>query len=237
MKKSMKDGTLYFRQKDILRPLGAVLLPAGLVVVYLAFGFILYLLGSLATAAGLVLFIVGGAKHISDNDVAEQIDHAMQGYDRSVTEMTGYERIVLKQPAPFEISAYSFGDDAAYFKRGKNGTPVSDRFTRTHIFYTKDTLLVVGRALSLTELNDTTGEGIACFDGEFLLDGITSASLETYETAVTLTNTGKPMTVKWCELVLNGSEGELLRIPAKNDMDAEGLVEFFTRRAEKNRRA
>ena len=236
MKKKIKDGSLYFRQKDILRPIGAVLLPVGLVVVYFTWG-ILFILGALASVAGLVMFIVGGAKYISDNDVAEQIDHAMQDYDRPVTDMPGYERAVLKQPAPFEITAYSFGEDAKYFKRGKNSTPVSDRLTRTHIFYTKDTLLVVGRTLSLTELNEATGEGITDFEEQLLLTGITSASLETYETTVTLTNTGKPLTVKWCELVLMGAEGELLRIPAKNDMDAAGLVEDINVRAERMNRA
>ncbi|MBQ7911097.1 MAG: hypothetical protein IJ363_09995 [Clostridia bacterium] len=236
MKKKIKDGSLYFRQKDILRPVGAVLLPVGLVVVYFTWG-ILFILGALASVAGLVMFIVGGAKYISDNDVAEQIDHAMQDYDRPVTDMAGYERVVLKQPAPFEITAYSFGEDAKYFKRGKNSTPVSDRLTRTHIFYTKDTLLVVGRTLSLAELNEATGEGVTDFEEQLLLTGITSASLETYETTVTLTNTGKPLTVKWCELVLMGAEGELLRIPAKNDMDAAGLVEDINVRAERMNRA
>lgn len=236
MKKKIKDGSLYFRQKDILRPIGAVLLPVGLVVVYFTWG-ILFILGALASVAGLVMFIVGGAKYISDNDVAEQIDHAMQDYDRPVTDMPGYERVVLKQPAPFEITAYSFGEDAKYFKRGKNSTPVSDRLTRTHIFYTKDTLLVVGRTLSLAELNEATGEGITDFEEQLLLTGITSASLETYETTVTLTNTGKPLAVKWCELVLMGAEGELLRIPAKNDMDAAGLVEDINVRAERMNRA
>lgn len=236
MKKKIKDGSLYFRQKDILRPIGAVLLPVGLVVVYFTWG-ILFILGALASVAGLAMFIVGGAKYISDNDVAEQIDHAMQDYDRPVTDMAGYERAVLKQPAPFEITAYSFGEDAKYFKRGKNSTPVSDRLTRTHIFYTKDTLLVVGRTLSLAELNEATGEGITDFEEQLLLTGITSASLETYETTVTLTNTGKPLTVKWCELVLMGAEGELLRIPAKNDMDAAGLVEDINVRAERMNRA
>jgi hypothetical protein len=236
MKKKIKDGSLYFRQKDILRPIGAVLLPVGLVVVYLTWG-ILFILGALASVAGLVMFIVGGAKYISDNDVAEQIDHAMQDYDRSVTDMAGYERIVLKQPAPLEITAYSFGEDAKYFKRGKNSTPISDRLTRTHIFYTKDTMLVVGRTLSLTELNEATGEGITDFEEQLLLTGITSASLENYETTVTLTNTEKPLTVKWCELVLMGAEGELLRVPAKNDMDAAGLVEDIRIRAERMNRA
>ena len=84
--------------------------------------------------------------------------------------------------------------------------------------------------LSLAELNEATGEGITAFDGEYLLDGITSAMLEPYETVVTLTNTGKPMTVKWCELVLMGAEGELLRVPAKNDMDVTNFVEDVNRR-------
>ena len=95
MKKKIKDGSLYFRQKDILRPIGAVLLPVGLVVIWLGFGFLSYIFGAIAVPLGLAFFIIGGAKYISDNDVAEQIDHAVQDYDRSVTDMTGYERIVL----------------------------------------------------------------------------------------------------------------------------------------------
>lgn len=230
MKKKLQDGTLYFRQKDILRPIGAVLLPLGLVVVYFTYSYIFYILGGLASVGGLVLFIIGGAKHISDNDVAEMVDHALLDYDKSVTDMVGYERVVLKQPAPFEISAYDFSDRAQYFKRGKNGTPISDRFTRTHIFYTKDTLMIVGRSLILTELDSTTDAGVTEFAEHIALSGITSAALEQYETSVTLTNTGKPMTIKWYELVLTGAEGELLRVPAKNDMDVTNFVDDVNRR-------
>lgn len=232
MKKKIKDGSLYFRQKDILRPVGAVLLPVGLLVLYFGYSYISYILGALAVPVGLVLFIVGGAKHISDNDVAEQMDHAMLDYDKSVTEMVGYERVVLKQPAPFEISAYSFGGEAAYFKRGKNGTPVSDRYTRTHVFYTKDSVILVGRSVSLTELSEEDGAGIADFSHHLPLTAITSAALEQYETPVTLTNTGKAITVKWCELVLTGEDGELLRIPCRNDMDVSNFVDDVNRRIE-----
>jgi hypothetical protein len=179
---------------------------------------------------GLVLFIVGGARYVSDNDVAEMMDHALLDYDRSVTEMTGYERIVLKQPAPFEISAYDFGEKAKYFKKGKNSTPVSDRFTRTHIFLTKETVMIVGRSLILTELDGTAESGVTDFSEHIAISGITSATLEQYETPVTLTNTGKTMTVKWCELVLMGNEGELLRVPAKNDMDAINFVDDINRK-------
>ncbi len=230
MKKNIKDGSLYFRQKDILRPIGAVLLPVGLLVLYFGWSYISYILGAIAVPAGLVLFIVGGAKYVSDNDVAEQMDHAMLDYDKSITDMVGYDRVVLKQPAPFEISAYSFGGEAKYFKRGKNSTPISDRYTRTHIFYTKDTLMVVGRSISLTELSEADGAGITDFSEHLSISGITSAVLEQYETPVTLTNTGKTITVKWCELVLAGNEGELLRVPCKNDMDASNFVDDINRR-------
>ena len=231
MKKKLQDSTAYFYQKDILRPIGAVLLPLGLVVLYFGWSFISYIFGAIAVPAGLVLFIVGGARHISDSDVTELMDHAMLDYDKAVTDMVGYERIVLKQPAPFEISAYSFGGDASYFKKGKNGTPVSDQYTRTHIFYTKDTVIVVGRSISLTRLNEADGEGITDFCEHLTLSGIRSAALEPYETAVTLTNTGKTVTVKWCELVLTGEEGELLRVPARNDMDASNFVDDINRRS------
>jgi hypothetical protein len=154
----------------------------------------------------------------------------MLDYDRSVTDMNGFDRVVLKQPTPVEIGAYSFGGEAAYFKKGKNGTPISDRYTRTHIFYTKDSVLVAGRSVSITELNEADGSGITDFEGQFFFSDIRAASLESYETEVTMTNTGKTVTVKWCELVLTGHEGELLRIPARNDMDASSLVDDINHR-------
>ena len=237
MKKHISDATRYFHQKDILRPIGAVLLPAGLLVIYFGGGFVGYILGALAVPLGLAFFIIGGAKYVSDNDVAELLDHATLGYDRVITELPSYERIVLKHPAPFEIVAYSFGEDATCFKRGKNSTPVSDRYTRAHIFYTKDALWIVGRIVSLTGMDEAAGKGIENIDCQFLFDHLTAASLEMHETPVTWTNTGKTATVKWYELVLTGEDGELLRIPARNDMDVTDLVDEVNRRAERRGRA
>ena len=48
-----------------------------------------------------------------------------------------------------------------------------------------------------------------------------------------MTNTGKPQTVKWCELIILGHEEELVRIPTKNDMDASSLVDEINRRCDK----
>lgn len=231
MKKKLNDATRYYHQKDILRPIGMVLLPLGLVMMWLGWSFISYILAAVFIPAGLVMFLVGSSKFVSDNDIREQIDHAMLDYDKSVTDMNGYERIVLKQPAPLEIEAYQFGETAKYFKRGKNSTPVSDVFTRTRLFYTKDAIMIVGRTLCISELNEAEGKGITDVSETIAYEGITSASLETHEVQVTQTNTGKPMNVKWCELVIMGHNEELIRFPAKNDMDATGLVDDLNRMA------
>ena len=230
MKKQMNDGTRYYYQRDIIRPIGAVMLPLGLIMMWLGWSLISYILATVLIPLGLILFLVGGSKLVSDSDIQELITRAMQDYDKSVTNMNGYERIVLKQPAPVEMEAYTFDENAKYFKRGKNSTPISDVFTRTHLFYTKDSLMIVGRTLCISELNEAEGKGITDVSEQISLAGIKSASLDVHETTVTLTNTGKPVTVKWCELVIMGHSEELMRIPTKNDMDASGLVDDLNRR-------
>ena len=229
-KKQMNDGTRYYHQKDIVRPIGMVLLPLGLVMLFLRMGFMSYILATVFIPVGLVLFLVGGAKLVSDNDILEQIDHGMRDYDKSVTDMNGYERIVLKQPAPVEMTSYRFDGSAKYFRRGKNSTPISNVYTRTRLFFTKDSILVASRTLNISELNVAAGEGITDVSEHLGFAGIKSASLEEHSVTVTQTNTGKPMTVKWCELVIMGHSEELIRIPTKNDMDASALVDDINRK-------
>lgn len=231
MKKSkMNDGTRYYHQNDIIRPIGMGVLVLGLLMLFFRMGYISFILATVFIPVGLVLFLVGGSKLVSDSEYQELIDRAMLDYDKSVTNMNGFERIVLKQPAPVELSSYQFGDKAKYFRRGKSSTPISDVYTRTRLFYTKDALMIVGRTLCISELNVAEGKGIYDVSETIAFAGITSASLETREVTVTTTNTGKPMTVKWTELVLMGREEELMRIPTKNDMDASGLVDDLNRR-------
>ena len=227
----MNDGTRYYYQRDIIRPIGAVMLPLGLIMMWLGWSLISYILATVLIPLGLILFLVGGSKLVSDSDIQELITRAMQDYDKSVTDMTGYERIVLKQPAPMELTSYRFGEDAKYFRRGPNSTPMSDLYSRTRIFYTKDSLMIVGRTIRISELNVAEGEGITDVSEQIAFAGIQSVSLDMHETTVTQTNTGKPMTVKWCELVIMGYTEELMRIPTKNDMDAAALVDDLNRRS------
>ncbi len=240
MKKKIKDGSLYYRQKDIVRPMGGGLMIAGIILMYFGWTYISYIIACLITPVGLVMFFVGGSRHISDNDFAEQLRHAMADYDKPVTDMPSFDRVILKQPAPVETAAYSFGPEAAYFKKGKNGTPISDRFTGAHFFFTKDTLIVIGRSIAVAELGEDPNAGIRDFSETYLLAGIREAKLEEHTAEIKMTNTGKCGTLKWYELVLTAdtAEGEeLLRLPVKNDMDSATLCEEINRRATASRTA
>ncbi len=228
MKKSVKNGSLYFRQRDI-RSVTVGMMVAGLALMYFGWTWISYVLACILTPGGLVLFFVFGSRIISDNDIAEQLDHACLDYDKSITDMTSYERVVLRQPAPVETSAYGFGENAAYFKKGKNGSLVSDRYTRAHFFFTNTELWVVGRHVSLTELGKEDG-GVTAFSEAYLYSGIT-AKLEEHSTPVIMTAGGKSATAKWHELVITATTGEeLLRLPVQNDMDVAGLCDELSRK-------
>ncbi len=232
-KKSVKDGSLYYRQKDILRPLGGVFMIAAVILIYFGWTMISYYIACVIAPLGLVFFFVGGSRHISDNDMLELSNRAMEGYDSVVTDAPYFNRVVLKQPADVICEAYAFGETARHFKRSKNGAVVSDVLTRSHVFFTKDGLLVASRTLSLTNLHPETGDGMTNGYWELPYATICSASIEEHATSAALTNTGKATTVRWYELVICDESGECLRLPVKNDMDASTLCDEINRRIPK----
>ncbi len=230
MKKNITDGTRYFHQRDIIRPLSGGVLIAAVVIMYFAYvTWLFYIITTVLAVVALVMFFVGGSRLISENDMQEQIENAVRDYDKPITDMGSYDRVVLRQPAPVETAAYSFGDDATYFKKGKSGTPTSDIYTRAHFFFTKSQLLVIGRRVLLTSLFGGEPE-TADFSEAYDLSEI-RASLDEHSTSVIMTAGGKTCTVKWCELVITDLAGaELLRLPVPNDMDAASICEVVNRR-------
>lgn len=229
-KKSLKkDGARYYRQTDLWRLLGAGMMIVGVVWFYFGFSMASYYVPCVITPVGLALFLIFSSRHISDNDVEEEKQHRLLNYDSSVTGRVDYSRFVLKQPADVETEAYHMGDKATYFKRGKNSAIVSDIFVKTHFFFTKDTLLVCSRELSLAVSREEEG---AWTDTEtsFFYEEMMLLQLCEQSTQITLTNTKKPATVKWVELVITGKEGELLRLPVKNDMDMSDMCDQLNRK-------
>ncbi len=229
MKKKKQDGSRYFRQKDIARPIAGALLIASVLAIWLRLSWIAFLVAGIVAPVALVVFFVGGSRLISDKEIDEQIENGMRDYDRPILEMPNYEQVVLRLPAPVEAIAYSFGEDAKYFRCTKSGQFRSDRYNQTHYFLTSEILMVIGRTLTLSDIGDT---GFACeeYRENFLLSEI-HAALEEHATPVTMSTGGKAITVKWCELVLTAKDGEeLLRRACSNDLAMAGLCEEINRR-------
>ncbi len=227
MKKKKQDGVLYFTQKNIVRPLGGGIVIAALAMAFFPLSWIAFVIAGVLAPVGLVMFFVGGSKFISDKEMEEIMGGALLDYDRPVTDMSNYEHVILRIPSPFESSAYSFGEDAAYFKWSQSSV-ISDRYVRTHFFFTLDTFIVISRRLSLTEL-DGKG-GVADLSETYHRSGIT-ARLDEHTATVTVTVSGKPAAVKWYEFVLLSLDGEeLLRLPVSNDIDVTGLCETINRK-------
>ena len=226
-KQNIPNGVLYFTQKNTVRPVGGALVIAALLMVAFPLSWVNFVVAGVLAPVGLVLFCVGGAKFVSEKEMDEQMEKLLLDYDRPITDRLDYESVILRIPAPFEVSAYDLGARATHFKRNKGSTVISDRFVRTHFFLTNDTLMIIGRRLSLTELE--TDAGVTDFSETYLRAGITAA-LEEHATTVTLTLDGKPATAKWFEFVLRAKDGEeLLRLPVPNDLDITNLCEAINR--------
>ena len=71
-----KNGSRYFHQRDLIRPLSAGLLVASILVAWLTWSWVAYILAGIVAPVSLVMFFVAGARTVSDGDIAEQIEAA-----------------------------------------------------------------------------------------------------------------------------------------------------------------
>lgn len=224
-----KDTTRYYDQSDWMRPVGLGCMIAAVALFYFGFSSISYYLASLLMPLGIFLFFYASVRHITDADVEKERDKLLEGFDSSVTEMENYDRIVLRQPADLLTDGWLHDSPATYFRRNKNGAVISDRFVRSHLFFTKEALLVCSREVSITEMDAETGAGVTDRNQRIPFPDIKSARLDETPVTVTLTKGNKPATVRTCTLVIEGEDGELLRLPVHNDMDSATFCEALAR--------
>ena len=226
-KENIPNGNAYFARKNIVRPLGGCIVIAAVLIIAFPVHWVNFVIAAVLFPVGLFMFWTGGNKFVSERDMEEEMEKHLFGYDRPVTERLDYESVILRIPAPFEVSAYDFGESATCFKRNKGYSVISDKYVRTHFFLTNETLLIIGRRLSLTELE--TDAGVTDFYETYLRAGINTA-VEERTANVTLTLDGTSATAKCFEFVIRSLDGEeLLRLPVPNDLDMTNLCEAINR--------
>ena len=233
--KRRKDTLRYYNQSDWMRPTGLVAIIAAVVLFYFGWTYVSYILASLLMPGGLFLFFYASVRHTSDADVEKERETLLRDFDSSVTGAEDYDHAVLRQPASLLTDGWIADGDARYFRRTKSGNVISDRFVRSHLFFTRDALLVCAREVSITEMDADTGAGYTDRTMRIPFADIRSAGLDEERVRVTLTKGGKPATMSTCTLVLTGAAGDLLRLPARNYMDASAFCDSVNRRVKEGK--
>ena len=234
--KKKKDLSRYYKQQDWMKPVGGALAIGGGLWFWLGYSVASYYGPGLLIPVGMFLFFFDAARHIGTNEIEELKEDLLRDFDRSVTDMKNYERTVLKQPSDRISDGYRFDETAHYFKRVREAGVVSDLFVRSHFFFTKDSLLICSREVSLSEMDPNTGTGFADHNERIRYADLQTVSLVKEEIPVTLTRSGNTVHARDCRLVLCLNDNSSRSYPVRNDVDADTLCEDINRLMEETKK-
>ncbi len=216
----------YFKQNDVLRNVGAALAVVGLVWFFFGRTAASYYGPCVMVPVGAIMFIVASARAIPESEVRQNLEKALEGVGRDVTEREELRSRVLKNPPPFCAQGFYFDEHATRFRKGKDAKLFSDVYGYTMLYFTDDALLIRGRRVTLS-----TGESE---DTSLRVEWCDVARAETtpFERRILLSNAKKTtVTARGLMLHIVGRDGELIyRAPIQNDINAEQLCESIAKR-------
>ncbi len=214
-----KHMQAFFKQNDLPRLLGAVLLIAGLIWFWVGQTMLSYYIPIIIVPVGLFLFIFFSAKSVSETEVRSTVEKAWEGLGDDVRNREDYATLTRNMPEPFRATGPFYLEEATCFRRGKNSTVVSDVYAATDLFFTQDSLMIRSRKICLTkgEVKDSALE--------IRWEDHPRAVLTPFTGQVALSNAhGSRVTVRGAMLEIYGDGDALLfRTPIHDDMDAETL--------------
>jgi hypothetical protein len=127
---------------------------------------------------------------------------------------------------PIVTRAYRYYD-TPYIRRDKEGVYRTDRYVKTGIYYTEDSLCTFSRTVHLTE------EGVDDVSGRIFYRDIRRASIDPALRSYIIGR--KKVTVRYYDLNIYGENGLIFSCQCKNDYTVECAVEDINKLAEKSR--
>jgi hypothetical protein len=222
----LKRNERFYKQNDLWRLLGGGLLIVGLIWFWIGITAASYYGPCVIVPVGLVMFLVASGRNVPESEIRGHIQKAMKDLDADITERSDFYTQVLRNPSPYRGESFVFDGRMKVARRGKDAKLLSDVYSATAIYFTKDALLLRARVLNLS---DGMVENV---EQKLLWEDIASAALEPYEYRITITNKRREMaTARGVSLQLKSREGELLYCaPVPNDMDSEVLCQNIMKR-------
>ncbi len=218
--KQTKDSINYFKKSDTLKYVGGGVLIAGLVSLWIGFGFVGYILAFIGIPAGFVLFFIGSANKISDADIDSVITNKMADLMIDIDNDRSYKLKLLKHQKDITLEGYKFTEETM-LKKLKSGEIRTSEFSRTKMRILSDRLYILRREISLI-YNDQVQNDLF----ELFFDEILSVQVVRDERSVVFNKT--TFFIKPCELVITTKNGEF-HFPCANAVTSDEIVTAIDR--------
>ena len=220
-----KSYVNYFKKWDGAGPMGIGMLAVGFLLAWIGWQFIpySYLLSIILIPLGIVLFLYGNIGRASDIDIRSIIEKSAEKLNfKELEEVPALRKRTPKNLEEQQFEGYSL-KKGVLLKKMKDGSLASSEYDIVKMVTLTDGFYV--KTLHFSFISEE--QEIVAYDVSFSsLESIT-AERKTLE----LMKGQMPMPAKTCHLVFTYDGGKKVRIPAKDDIYLEDLIEKLKKTA------
>ncbi len=213
---NVKHNINYYKKSDTMKLVGIALALVGFAMLFFGFGWISYILATIGLPTGVVLFFVGSAARSSEADIDECIKRGSEGMEVALEDDRHYAKRIIKHQPPITLEGYEYDDDLM-FKKAKNGSVRSSRYTKAIVYILSDRLYVSEGSIYLTE--DRVDKRIL----ELGYEDISKVEIHREEKSVSFNK--KSFAVKVCRFEVYVKDSVEWSVPMNDDVGIEKTIE------------
>ena len=224
MKNKQRNNVNYFRMSDAWRIVGAGLLIAGLLLLWLGFGFLSWILMLLFVPTGLGLFLYASVVRASDADIDGEIEKRMEDLVLRPEEDPVLCKKLIKNLPPYTAEGYVLRE-GVMLRRDKTNRLRSSEYSKALLFILTDRLYILHREISFVEEKTVTNT----YDIPYT--AIEELSILREQQTIPFNKRSYPTPVtRFC---LKHADG-VLSFPINDDIEADHLIERIRKQKQKN---
>jgi hypothetical protein len=207
----------YFKKWEGAGMTGLGMLIVGFIFLWVGMSYFTYVLSIVLFIAGGVLFLYGNMGRATESDLKELIAHRKEkGKLPAIEEDRTFRSRISKKVEELEFEGYNFCDGLLY-KRTKNSSLISSEYTYAHMKLLNDAFYVKKTVFSMLE--DKMNEEIL----DIPFSTVTSITVERERKNYPVGKKFYPAST--CLVVFNYGDGQQLRLPKRDDIYVDELVE------------
>ena len=216
----MKDSKKllnYYKKWEGAGMTGLGMLIVGFLFLWIGMTFFTYILSIVLFITGGIFFLYGNMGRANESDLKEVIEHHKEkGKLPAIEEDRTFRSRLPQTVEELEFEGYNFRDGLLY-KRMKNSSLISSEYTYAHVKILNDAFYVKTTVFSMIE--DQKSEEIL----DIPFSSITSITIERERKNYPVGKKFYPAST--CLVVFTYGEGQQLRLPRRDDIYADELVE------------